>query len=74
MTAAQITHADVAAFAFIGDVGSLRPDRTPRESNRTRGTSELRHTHTRRAVSIRTMHTEALSMATVEPGVRFKSP
>ncbi len=74
MTAAQITHADVPAFAIIGGVGSLRPVRTSRETNRTRGTSELRHIRTRRAVSIRKMHTEVLLLATVEPGVRFKSP
>ena len=74
MTVAPITLAAACAFASIGEVGNLRPDRTRRESNRTRGTSELRHIHTRGAVSIRTMQTEAAYLATAEPGVRFKSP
>jgi len=74
MKVAAITLVAPRAFASIGDVGSLRPDRPRRETNRARGTSGLHHIHTWRAVSIRTTHTEALSLATGEPGVRFKSP
>lgn len=74
MTTAQITLADVPAFAITGGAGNLCPDRTRRETSRARDTSELRQIHNMRAVSRRNMHTEAQSLATVEPGDRFKSP
>jgi len=74
MKTAPITLAAARAFASIGDVGSLRPDRTRRPTSRARDTSELRQIRNMRAVSRRNMHTEAQSLATVEPGDRFKSP
>lgn len=74
MKAAQITLAAAPAFVSIGGAESLRPDRPRRETNRARGTSERRHIRTRRAVSRRNMQTKVLLLATVEPGVRFKSP
>ena len=74
MTAAQITLAAACAFASFGGVGSLRPDLPRRETNRARGTSELPQIRNMRAVSRRNMHTKVLLLATVEPGVRFKSP
>ena len=40
MTFAPFSVADVPAFASIGDVGSLRPDRTRRQKRSVRGTSD----------------------------------
>ena len=74
MTVAPFSVADVPAFASIGDVWSLRPDRTRCQKCSVRGTSDTGKVHSARDIQRRQNHPGRPPAPTCNAGDRFKSP
>ena len=74
MIVAPIALAAARAFASIGDVGSLRPDRTRRQKRSVRGTSDAGKIYGACDIQRRQNHPGRPPAPTCNAGDRFKSP